>query len=488
MRGLLRLLFRLFIFGIVMLIGVMTVKTLTFTSKQISIAPVAPIALDDATVDRLSQAIQLSTISQTNQIDTLAFLQLDTLTQRSFPRIDSLLEKNYINRFSPVFKWQGKNPNLLPVLLLAHLDVVPIEDSTTWEMPPFSGAVKDGFIWGRGTLDDKISAFALLESVEQLLQEDYQPERTLYLAFGHDEESSGRNGALSIANWFKQQNIRFEYILDEGLVILEKALPGLDPPLAMIGVAEKGYTTLKLTVTLPEGGHSSMPPKESTIGILSKAITKLEDQPFPTKIDGASKGLLEHVGPEMSLPFKIIFANLWLTKGMLKWQFSQSPTSYALIHTTTAPTIIKAGVKDNVLPATAEAKVNFRILPGETLETVIAQVRHIIADDRVTVEEDPASFSDNPSKVSKTNPFGFLVIQKSIREIFPKVVVAPALVIGATDSRHYQEVSDNIYRFLPVQITNEDLSRIHGQNERVSVENYKNAIRFYRQLILNSNH
>lgn len=485
MKGLIRLLIRLFIFGIVIVIGVMTVKTVTFTSRQIPITPVKPIAIDDTAVQRLSQAIQIPTISQSDQIDTIAFLQFDTLIQRAFPLVDSLLEKNYIHRFSPVFKWQGKNSNLPPLLLIAHLDVVPIEDSTKWEMPPFSGAVKNGFVWGRGTLDDKIAVFGLLESVERLLKEDYVPERTLYLAFGYDEEISGRNGALSIANWFEQQNIRFEYILDEGLVVLEKALPGLDPPLAMIGVAEKGYATLKLTVNLEEGGHSSMPPKETAIGVLSKAITKLETNPFPTKIDGASEGLLEYVGPEMSLPFKIIFANLWLTKGMLKWQFSQAAASNALIHTTTAPTIIQGGVKDNVLPSSAEAKINFRILPGETVETVTEQVRKTVGDERIAIMPDSASSSD-PSSVSATNTFGFLVIQKSIREVFPKTVVAPALVLGATDSRHYRAVSDHIYRFLPVQIVNEDLSRIHGKNERVSIENYKNAIRFYRQLILNS--
>lgn len=486
MRNRIKLLFRLFIFSLVILTGIMTVKTVTFSSKQIPVSPMTPVTVDESVMKRLSQAIQLPTISQAGQIDTLSFLRLDTLLQSSFPLVDSLLEKNYINRFSLVFKWQGKNSNLPPVLLIGHMDVVPIEDSAKWEMPPFSGAMKDGFIWGRGTLDDKISVLGLLESVEALLKEDYIPERTIYFAFGHDEEISGMNGALSIANWFKQQNIRFEYILDEGLVILEKALPGLAPPLAMIGVAEKGYTTLKLTARLTEGGHSSMPPKETAIGILSKAIVRLEENPFPAKIDGASKGLLEHVGPEMSLPYKIIFANLWLTNGMLKWQFSQAPASNALIHTTIAPTIIQGGVKDNVLPSVAEAKVNFRILPGETAETVIAQVRRTVADDRINIEQDKTSLGDNPSKVSETNTFGFLVIQKSIREIFPQVIVTPALVIGATDSRHYKEVSDNIYRFLPVQIANEDLSRIHGQNERVSFENYKNAIRFYRQLILNS--
>ncbi len=481
-----RLLVRLLIWGLVVLLGIMAVKTMLFQSKQIPVPAVAPIAIEDDVIQRLTHAIQIPTISHTAHIDTAAFLQLDTLIQKAFPRVDSLLEKNYINRFSLVFKWQGKNPNLTPVLLIAHMDVVPVEDGTKWEMPPFSGAVQNGYVWGRGTMDDKISVLSLLESVELLLQEDYVPERPIYLAFGHDEEISGLNGARSIANWLKSQNVHFEYVLDEGGIILEKALPGLEPPVAMIGVAEKGYTTLKLTVALENGGHSSMPPKQTAIGILSEAITKLEAHPFPAKIDGAARGLLENVGPEMSLPFKIVFANRWLTEGLLKYQFSQAPASSAMIRTTTAPTIIHAGVKDNVLPSTAEAKINFRILPGETIETVMDYVRRTIADERVNVAQDNASFGENPSPVSATNTFGYSVIQKSVREIFPQAIVAPYLVIGATDSRHYGEVSKNIYRFLPIQLVNEDLSRIHGHNERISVANYKNSIRFYRQLILNS--
>lgn len=464
----------------------MTVKTVLFHSRQIPIAAVPPIDIEDAVIQRLTRAIQIPTISQTDRIDTSAFLQLDTLIQQAFPRVNSLLEKNYINRFSLIFKWQGKNPNLTPVLLIGHMDVVPIEDSTKWEVPPFSGAVQNGYVWGRGTLDDKVTVWSVLESVEQLLKEDYAPERTIYLAFGHDEEISGLNGARSIANWFKAQSIHFEYVLDEGGIILEKALPGLAPPLAMIGIAEKGYTTLKLTVALKNGGHSSMPPKQTAIGILSDAITKLEAHPFPAKIDGAARGLLQTVGPEMPLHFKIVFANMWLTEGLLKWQLSQAPTSSAMIRTTTAPTIMHAGVKDNVLPSTAEAKVNFRILPGETVETVMDHVRRTIADERVRVAQDNASFGENPSPVSGITTFGYSVLQKSIREVFQQAVVAPSLVIGATDSRHYSEVSDHIYRFLPIQLVNEDLSRIHGHNERVSIANYKNSIRFYRQLILNS--
>lgn len=371
---------------------------------------------------------------------------------------------------------------------MGHLDVVPVEGKSEhqWTEQPFSGKVQDGYIWGRGALDDKSSVFGILEAVELLLQKNYAPERTVYLAFGHDEEVSGINGAIRIAAWLQQQGVQAEYVLDEGLVVLEQALPGLEQPLAMIGVAEKGYTTLRLTAKLPEGGHSSMPPQGTAIGILSQALVTLENEPFPAKIDGATAGLLRYAGPETWLPYKVLFANLWLTGGVLMGQLGKEPAANAIIRTTTAPTMLQGGVRENVLPTEATAVINFRILPGETVESVRAYVQETIDNERITVEIMQEEFSSNPSPISATNTFGFEVLQRSMQEVFPDVVVAPALVVGATDSRHYSQLTNNIYRFMPVQLTKADLKRIHGIDERISVEQYKQMIRFYRQLILNS--
>lgn len=486
MKRFIRLILRLAIFAFVIILGIATVKTVGFTSKQIPVEPVEPIAISDNAIEHFVKAIQIPTVSEENKVDTTALLDLDTLIQQAFLNVDSLLEKTYINRFSLVYKWAGRNPKLPPVLLMGHMDVVPVESEAAWSVPPFSGEVRDGYIWGRGTMDDKLNVFGILEAAEMLLTEDYQPERTVYFAFGHDEEIGGEHGAKAISAMFEQQGIQFEYVLDEGQLIIEKALPGLDAPLGMIGVAEKGYVTLHLLVKLEEGGHSSMPPKETAIGILSKAIIKLQESPFPGKIDGATKGLLQHAGPEMNFPYKVLFANLWLTEGLLKKIFSGKPSSNAVIRTTTAPTIIEGGVKDNVLPTSASVKINFRILPGESIESVTKFVQNTIDDPRVSVTTSQIEFGQNPSPISQESTFGFLVIQKSIREIFPGTVVAPALVVGATDSRHYQPVSDQIYRFQPIQISLDDTKRFHGIDERVSIENYKQAIRFYRQLIINS--
>jgi carboxypeptidase PM20D1 len=249
--------------------------------------------------------------------------------------------------------------------------------------PPFSGDVRDGYIWGRGTLDDKVSAFGILEAVEMLLQAGYQPNRSIYIAFGHDEEVGGTNGAKEIAQFFKDQGITFEFVVDEGSIILNNALKGLQPPLAMIGIAEKGYTTVTLTAQ-GEGGHSSMPPPHTAIGILSKAICRLEDNPMPASTEGPLSLMLETLAPEMQQPYRTVFSNLWLFEGVLKRQLSAGNASNAIVRTTTAPTMLQAGIKDNVLPTTASATVNFRIRPTETVDDVLRHVRHIIADERIT--------------------------------------------------------------------------------------------------------
>jgi len=467
---------------------VFTIKTIRYPSMQVKIEPIEKVAIDNAVAQRLGQAIQFPTISFESKVDTTAFENLDSFIQKSYPLIDSLLEKETINRFSYIYKWQGKNPKLNPILLLAHLDVVPVEESSLdkWTHPPFSGKIVDNVIWGRGAMDDKSSIFSILEAVEMLLKSDYLPERTVYLAFGHDEEVSGLNGAQVIAKKFKQQKIEFEFILDEGSLIVENAVAGLASPLALIGVAEKGYTTLTLTANLEEGGHSSMPPSETAVGVLSKAIYTLQENPFPAKIDGAVRDMFNHIGPEMGAFNKVLFANLWLTEGLIVGQFNKSPQSSAMIRTTTAPTMLRGGIKDNVLPTKASARINFRILPGETVESVANYVRETIDDDRVIVAPPDAQKSQNPSVVSSTESFGFQIIQTTIQQLNPDVVVAPSLVIAATDSRHYTELSDHIYRFQPIQIDKSETKRFHGIDEQLEVENYKNMIRFYRELILNA--
>lgn len=486
MKKTLKRFFQLLSLGIILVLGIVTAKTITNSSRQLSTTPAEKIDIPQAAFNRLGEAVTIPSVSKEGWIDTLAFRQLDTFLRKSYPLVDSLLEELPVNDFSKVWKWPGKNPNLLPVLLTGHLDVVPADTQQQWTQPPFSGKIVDDHIWGRGTMDDKITVLGITEAVELLLQEGYQPNRTVYLAFGHDEEIGGRAGAQQIANYFKEKEIFFEYTMDEGYLIIQEGMSGLSQPLALVGIAEKGYVSLTLTARLEEGGHSSMPSGTTAIGVLSKALSKLEENPFPPKINGATKALFAYASPEMSFPYNALFSNLWLTSGLLKNILSGDAATSALIRTTTAPTILRAGIKDNVLPVEASATINFRILPGETIKSVQEQVRRIINDNRISVAESGFGNPGNPSPISSTDSLGFKLIQRSIGEVFPDAVICPALTIAMTDGRFYADVSKGVYRFLPMVIPRAQLSGIHGANERVSIENYSQAIRFYKRLIENS--
>ncbi len=370
---------------------------------------------------------------------------------------------------------------------MGHMDVVPVEPGTEgqWTQPPFEGRNADGYVWGRGALDDKASVVGLLEAVEQLLREGYQPRRTIYLAFGHDEEQGGPAGAPAIAALLGTRHVELEYVLDEGGAITDGILRGMSRPVAVLGTAEKGFVSVELTVA-GTGGHSSAPPPQTAIGILSAAVGRLEAQQMPAQLKGVTEQMFAYVGPEMNFLPRVLLANMWLTRPLVVRQLQAAPHTNALLRTTTAATIFEGGVKDNVLPSRARAVVNFRILPGDTVAGVLEHVRRTIADERVQVEVLKTTTVSEPSPVSGTDTPGYRVIERTIRELFPTVVVTPALVIGATDARHYTKLSPNVYRFLPAWLRPADLERIHGTNERISVENLAQFVKFYRQLIRNS--
>ncbi|MGE0635421.1 MAG: M20 family peptidase [Bacteroidia bacterium] len=475
--------------AVVLLVAVLLFNTFSFKSKQISVESVPLYQTDDAVIQRLSQAIQFQTISyqDSGKMDTAQFNGLHRFLKTSFPLIDSLLTLEKINTYSLLYKWQGSNPSLKPILLMAHQDVVPVDPLTLpgWAHPPFQGVIKDGFVFGRGALDIKSGITGEMEAVEYLLREGFKPERTVYLAYGHDEEIGGRQGALQIANHLQQQKVELEYVLDEGGSIISGIVPGIDKPVAIIGIAEKGYVSLELSVE-EEGGHSSMPPKQSAIGILSAAISKLETHPFPSQMDGVGTVLFDYVGPEMKFGMRLVFANRWLFGPVIESQLDKKNSTRAAMHTTTAATIFKSGEKENVLPIKAKAVVNFRIMPGDSVQGVIDYVKQIINDERIkltTTSQEP----DEPSGVSDLSSSAFGVIHKTTAEIFPDVLVAPYLVLGATDSKHYKNITKNIFRFEPTRLDDADLKRIHGTDERISIQSYKETISFYIQLIKNSN-
>ena len=475
------------LFGV--LIALLVIRTATFRSRQLRPPPAAQLQLDEnAVMTRLSQAIQLKTISIESvkeQSNTDPFRDFHALLVKSFPRVHTTLTKEVVNDRSLLYTWKGKEDRLKPILLLAHMDVVPVDPDTekSWTYGPFSGQVADGYVWGRGTIDDKASLLGMLEAVERLLTDGFQPQRTIYLAFGHDEEPGGQQGAAKIAALLGGRGVQIEAVLDEGSGIVNGIIPGVAAPVAMIGIGEKGYLTLELTVSGP-GGHSSLPPKESTIGILSRAIDKVERTPFPSRVNNAVKEFFNFVGPELSWDKKLLLANLWLTEPWLERELAKSPLTDSMIRTTKATTIFHAGEKENVLPARAQATMNFRLISGDTVGAVISRVRRTIDDTRVKIT--PRPFPIDPSPISSVDAEGFKLVRRTISEVAPETIVAPFLTIAATDTRHYIHLTKNIYRFVPVVFRPEDTERIHGVNERISFADYLRCIRFYAQLIRNS--
>ncbi len=476
----------LLIAAAIVLAAVLVANTWRKPSRQIAVAPVAPAAVDEnAAARRLGAAVKLQTIASADADQSAdAFRALHDLIAQSFPAFHAAARREIVANYSLLYTWEGSDPKAPPIALLAHQDVVPIAPGTEgdWQVPPFSGEVKDGFIWGRGSWDDKGNLFSMLEAAEQLAKDGFRPKRTIYFAFGHDEEVSGKRGAAAISKLLQSRGVRLDFIFDEGLLITDGILKGVDKPVALIGIAEKGYVTLNLSTTATPG-HSSLPPPDTAIGKLSAALARLESKPFPASVSGVMRETLQTAAPEMNFSSRLALSNLWLLEPLVRAQLEKTAQTAATIRTTTALTIFNAGNKENVLPGRAEAIVNFRLLPGETEDSVVARVKSVIADDRIKVT--PLPGNTNPPPMTSTSTPSYQAVNRTIREIFPDVLVVPGLMVAATDSRNYLDVTDNIFRFSPVRATAEDLKRFHGTNERLSVANYADMIRFYRRLVQN---
>ncbi|MES2752313.1 MAG: M20 family peptidase [Pseudomonadota bacterium] len=478
----------LLIAAIAGLVAVLGFNALTRTSRQIDVAALPRVAIDiDAASKRLGHAIRFRTISSFLNPDQNAdaFEGMRAHIEASYPAFSAVASREIVSKYSLLYTWKGTDPAAKPIALTAHQDVVPIAPGTeaAWQNPPFDGVIQDGFIWGRGSWDDKGCVFSILEAAEQLAKEGFRPTRTIYFAFGHDEEVSGQRGAKAMAALLAARGVRLDFLLDEGLLIADGIIKGLDRPAAVIGVAEKGYVTLQLNLsTVP--GHSSLPARESAIGMMSAALARLEDQRFPAEIRSTTREMFDALAPEMDPLNRVVLSNLWLFKPLVQREFAKTPTTDAAIRTTIALTIFNAGSQDNVLPGQADATVNFRLLPGDTQDSVVAHVRQVVNNDRITIAPGPGN--SDPPPVTGTASSSYRALSTTIREIFPDVVVAPGLSLAATDSRHYAGIADNIFRFTPVRARAEDLTRFHGTNERLSVDNYADMIRFYRRLMQNT--
>jgi carboxypeptidase PM20D1 len=450
-------------------------------------APPADSAVATAaiTTDRFTAALQFPTISTEDSahFDPAPFLAMHEWLADAFPNVTRRLTREVVAGYSLLYTWTGSDTTLDPILLMGHLDVVPVEPGTEsrWKHPPFAGVVADSFVWGRGSLDDKASVIAILEAVEWLVGQGFEPRRTVYLAFGHDEELGGDAGARQMAAILKDRAGRLAFLVDEGGVVAEGLVPGVDRPVALVGVVEKGSIGVRLTVERT-GGHSSMPPRHTAVGVLSRAITRIEDNPMPARLTPVVEEMFLRLAPEMPFGVRIPMANLWAFRPLIVRALLGNERIAASLRTTTAATMVNGSPKENVLPIVARGLVNFRILPGDTPEMVLDHVRRTVGDSTVRVE----GHGREASRVADYAAPEFRVVEKTIQQLFPRAVPVPFLMIGGTDARHYEGLTRNVYRFNPIVATNELVSGAHGTDERVRADDFVRASRFFAQLIRNA--
>lgn len=464
------------------------------------------VEISDAALRRFAGGIRIPTVSNAEYDETNfePFERFGNYLREQYPRVYENLETQTINTYGLVFHWKGKNPQLKPLLFLSHYDVVPVvgyepetapvadsifrrdqtaqpftENITSWDYPPFSGAVADGRIWGRGTLDMKCMLFSVMEGVDQLLEEGFQPERDIWIAFGQDEEVSGRQGAFVIAQHFKDQGLQFEAVYDEGGVIYAQGFGKSAQPVALIGIAEKGFLTLKISVN-GVGGHASMPPAKGSLVQAAEIIEKLNNNQMPARLISPVKTFLDNVSGEQGFMTRMAVANQWLFKPMLLKTFSKEPATNALIRTTTAVTMAKGSDAANVLSSVSEITVNFRLLPGDTVDDVIAHVEKLCDGYDVRIE----NFSSREaSGISPVDTRGFEIISEVLADIYPQAKATSYITIGGTDAYKYQIVSDNIYRFMPLFLNEYEQRVIHNENESITIDNYGKLVYYFREVM-----
>ncbi|WP_460051333.1 M20/M25/M40 family metallo-hydrolase [Spirochaeta dissipatitropha] len=436
-------------------------------------------------ITRLSRALQFRTISAVDEADIpdpQAFIDFENFLVRAFPLIHSELILEKPGKPGLLYFWKGLDPESDPIILTAHYDVVPVENPDTWTCPPFSGALQDDCVWGRGALDDKSSLMALMEAAESLLASGWKPQRSIYLAFGGDEEVTGTRGAARIAAHLKSSGVQAACLIDEGTAVVSDTISLVRQPIALIGTAEKGYLDVQLKVS-GGSGHASMPERRSAAGILARALLRIEKRPFRPRMIRSTAAFLQGIASAAPPLVGKILQHPRLFRPLLLKLLAANPKTDAMIRSTQAPTMLEGSQAANVLPDSVSATINIRILPGETIEGCLQRLRRVMKDERVSLNVLHPEGANNPPPEASLESREYELLKNCISSHFPDAVISPYLVCATTDSKHYQGVSKNIYRFLPLRMGPQELAQIHSRNERISIQGYIGMIDFYRDLI-----
>ncbi|REC46725.1 M20/M25/M40 family metallo-hydrolase [Chryseobacterium pennipullorum] len=496
---------------LVVLVAVLLIKTYTYPfkkNKHTAGEGWKPVKNDSA-VMRLSGGIKIPTVStgSLGEFNYEPFDRFKEYLKASYPLVYQHTENVEVNQYGLVFRLKGNDLALEPILFLSHMDVVPPGDADVknsqenifrpddkpldpiskvaedWEYAPFSGAVANGRIYGRGAIDMKGMLFSLMESLNNMIKNKETPKRDIYLAFGFDEEVGGQKGAIQIADYFKKKGLRFDAVYDEGGLIMRKGnVAGIDSDVAVIGCAEKGFLSAKIKVK-GLGGHSSMPPMESAIGKAAVIMQRLEDDQMKPVITPLIKEFFTNIGGEMPFTTRLALANQWLLKPVLTSQLTKNNITNALVRTTTALTMMKGSDGTNVLSPEVEFVVNFRLLPGNTIKDVREHIAKATEGFEVEVEE--IDNTREASALSPTNTKAFRLIEAGVKEIHPGAIVTPYLTMAGTDAGKYEIVSKNVYRFMPIKINSSEQQSIHSTNEYLSIENYLKMIHYFEYLMKN---
>ncbi|GAA1776036.1 M20 family peptidase [Nocardioides hankookensis] len=434
----------------------------------------------DPAVAKLQALVRIPTVSNRDPdlIDVAAFDEFVAELARQFPLLHESLELTRVDTHGLLFHWAGDSAER-SVVLMAHLDVVPVEEDAPWQHPPFGAEIHDGSIWGRGTLDDKGELVAICVAVEALLEQGFTPAQDVWLSFGCNEEVSGTSAVLAVEE-LTRRGVRPWFVIDEGGAIAAEAFPGVAVPVGVVGVTEKGVTSLELRVD-GRGGHASTPAKNGPTVRLAKALARLDKHPMSASVPDPTIELFRRMAPHAPKALRPLMANATRLRPVLtRALIAAGPEPAAMTRTTFAITTLSGSPALNVIASTAKAGVNIRIMVGDTVTGVLEHVRRTINDDQVqvTVVEE-----NEPSPISPIDDDAFALIESTIAEVFPDAIPAPYVMMAATDSRFFTEICSRVYRFAPFRMTKAQRESIHSYDEHLGVDAFVDGVRWYQLLI-----
>ncbi len=465
---------------VICLLAVLLVRTFKFTPKENAKVIEEAVELDNnKIIENLRALVRFKTVSfkDSSLEDDKEFEGLINALPTLYPNVFKECSLTRLPDRALLFCWEGKEHNNASVMM-AHYDVVPV-DETAWDKPPFDAVLEDGVVWGRGTLDTKVTFNGILSAADKLISEGFVPQNDIYFAFSGGEEVNG-NGAINIVDYFEKNKIDLAIVVDEGGAVVEGVFPGVKAPCGLIGIAEKGLLDVKYTCK-SSGGHASAPKPNSPLVRLSRACLKIENNPFKSHLTKPVAEMFNTLGRHSSFVYRMIFANLWCFKGVLDILCKkQGGELNALMRTTVAFTQAKGGNATNVIPPKASLVSNIRLNPQDTMDSAIEYLNKTVNDKDIEIT---ALHGMNPSRISKTDCEAWDKVASSVASTWKGCIVSPYLMVQCSDSRHYGRISDKVYRFSAMDLTSEERATIHGNNERIRVETAVKAVEFYVRLM-----